>query len=137
MTAMMTPSSQDGSTTVAAPPVTIYEQIGGHASVTAAVDLFYSKMLADPVLSEFFPGGVGAIHRKHLATLLCQAIGGPEVYHGPDLAQAHRDHGISDTHFDMTAGHLAATLSELGVPEDIVNQIITVVAGLRPVVVSA
>jgi hemoglobin len=137
MTAMMTPSSPDSSATVAAPPVSIYESIGGHASVTAAVDLFYSKMLADPVVSGFFPGGVGAIHRKHLATLLCQALGGPEQYHGPDLAEAHREHAISDTHFDVTAGHLVATLKELGVPDDLVDQIIGIVAGLRPVIVSA
>jgi hemoglobin len=136
MTSMITPSSSDSSTTVAA-PISIYESIGGHAAVTAAVDVFYAKMLADPVLSQYFPGGVGAIHRKHIGTLLCQAIGGPEVYHGPDLAEAHARHRISDAHFDLTAGHLAASLTELGVPDNLVNQIIGIVAGLRPLVVGA
>jgi hemoglobin len=135
MTSMTTPSSSDSSTTVAA-PISIYESIGGHASVTAAVDIFYAKMLADPVLSQYFPNGVGAVHRKHIGTLLCQAIGGPEVYHGPDLAQAHAKHRISNAHFDMTAGHLAATLTELGVPDNLVGQIIEIVASLRPLVVT-
>jgi hemoglobin len=135
MTSMITPSSSDSSTVAA--PISIYESIGGHAAVTAAVDIFYSKMLADPVLSQFFPGGVGPVHRAHLTTVLCEALGGPERYHGPDLAQAHRDHAISDTHFDMTAGHLVATLQELGVPENLVGQIIEIVASLRPIVVTA
>ncbi|HUC59424.1 MAG TPA: group 1 truncated hemoglobin [Streptosporangiaceae bacterium] len=136
MTSMITPSSSDSSTSVAA-PISLYEAIGGHASVTAAVDIFYAKMLADPVVSKFFPGGVGPVHRAHIATVLCEALGGPERYHGPDLAEAHRDHAISDTDFDITAGHLAATLQELGVPDNMVGQIIEIVAGLRPIVVTA
>src|SRR6202050_931778 len=115
MTSMLTPSSSDSSTTVAA-PISIYESIGGHASVTAAVDIFYSKMLADPELSKYFPAGVGPVHRAHIATVLCEALGGPERYRGPDLAEAHKNHAISNAHFDMTAGHLAATLEELGLP---------------------
>ncbi len=136
MTSMMTPSGPGNSTTVAA-PISLYESIGGHAAVTAAVDLFYAKMLADAELNRYFPGGVGPVHRAHIATVLCEALGGPERYHGPDLAQAHRKHAISDAHFDMTAGHLAATLTELGIPENMVSQIIGIVAGLRPIVVTA
>jgi hemoglobin len=120
-----------------APAVTIYQAIGGRAAVTAAVEGFYARLLADPVLSGFFPGGVAPRHRAYLVTILGEALGGPERYRGPDLARAHRGLGITDADFDRTAGHLAATLGSLGVPGHLAGQIMGIVAGLRSAVVTA
>ena len=117
--------------------VSLYEAIGGRAAVTAAVDVFYRRVLADPELSPFFPGGVGARHRAYLATFLGEALGGPRRYRGPGIAAAHRGLGISDIHFDLVAAHLGATLDELGVPGDLAERIVGIVAGLRQAVVTS
>jgi hemoglobin len=117
--------------------VSIYQAIGGRAAVTAAVDGFYQRLLADPELNGFFPGGVAPRHRAYLITILGEALGGPERYRGPDLAKAHGGLGITDADFDRTAGHLAATLDSLGVPGYLTDQIVGIVAGLRPAVVTA
>ena len=116
--------------------ISVYEAVGGRAAVTAAVDNFYGRLLADPTLAPLFPRGVGARHRAYVVTVLGEALGGPERYRGPDLAGAHRGLGISDGHFDRAAAHLAATLDELGVPRHLADQIVAVVAGLRPAVVT-
>jgi hemoglobin len=92
--------------------INLYEAIGGHAAVVAAVDVFYRRVLADPELGPFFPDGVGLRHRRYLATFLGEALGGPRRYRGPDIAAAHRGLGISDAHFALVAGHLDATLDE-------------------------
>ncbi len=34
--------------------LSIYDRIGGEASIDAAVDLFYTKVLADTVVAHFF-----------------------------------------------------------------------------------
>jgi hemoglobin len=115
----------------------IYEAIGGRAAVVAAVDGLYGRLMADPVLGPFFPGGVGARHRAFVVTVLGEALGGPERYRGPDLVAVHRGLGISNAHFDQTAAHLAATLDELGVPGHLADRIVGIVAGLRPAVVTA
>jgi hemoglobin len=104
-----------------APAVSVYQAIGGRAAVTAAVEGFFERLLADPVLSGFFPGGVGPRHRAYLVTILGEALGGPERYRGPGLAAAHH----------------AATLGSLGVPGHLVDHIVGIVAGLRPAVVTA
>jgi hemoglobin len=114
---------------------TIYAAIGGRASVKAAVDGLFGRMLADPELAPYFPGGVGDVHRRYVRTLLGEALGGPERYRGPDLAKAHGGLGITDSQFDRTAAHLDATLDELGVPRELTGQIIAIVASLRPAVV--
>ena len=117
--------------------ISVYEAIGGRAALTAAVDGFFGRLLADPLLSPFFPSGAGARHRAYVVTILGEALGGPERYRGPDIAGAHRGLGISDAHFDRAAAHLYATLDGLGVPGHLCDHIVGIVAGLRPAVVTA
>lgn len=123
--------------TAAEAAVSIYEAIGGRPAVAAAVDGLFGRLLADPELGRFFPGGVGARHRAYVVTILGEALGGPERYRGPDITRAHGGLGISDIHFDRTAAHLDATLEELGVPRHLTDRIVGIVAGLRPAVVTA
>ena len=133
-TSATAPAAAEGAATDA---ISIYEAIGGRAALTAAVEDFFARLLADPVLAVFFPGGVGSRHRAYMVTVLGEALGGPERYRGPDLARAHGGLRITDAHFDLTAGHLAATLDALGVPAHLADGIIGIVAGLRPAVVTA
>ncbi len=130
-------TSPDTRAPAEAEPISIYEAIGGRAALVAAVDGLFRRLLADPELGPFFPGGVGARHRAYVITILGEALGGPERYRGPDLARAHRGLGISDTHFDRTAAHLGDTLDELGVPRPLAEAIVGIVAGLRPAIVTA
>ena len=37
--------------------ISVYQAIGGRTALAAAVDDFYGRLLADPVLGPFFPGG--------------------------------------------------------------------------------
>jgi hemoglobin len=117
--------------------ISVYEAIGGRAALTAAVDHFYRRLLADPALAPFFPGGVGARHRAYLVTNLGEALGGPERYRGPDIVGAHHGLGVSDAHFERAAGHLASALDELAVPRHLADRIVGIVAGLRSAVVTA
>ena len=130
-------TSPDTRAPAEAEPISIYEAIGGRAALVAAVDGLFRRLLADPELGPFFPGGVGARHRAYVITILGEALGGPERYRGPDLARAHRGLGISDTHFGRTAAHLGDTLDELGVSRPLAEAIVGIVAGLRPAIVTA
>ncbi len=117
--------------------ISLYYAIGGRASLVAAVHGFYDRLFADPEIAPFFPNGVTAQHKAYLVTVLGEALGGPERYRGPDLAEAHRHLRITDHHFNLVAGHLDGTLDDLNVPRDLTDQIIAIVATLRHVVVTA
>jgi len=127
----------DTSAPAEAAAISVYDAIGGRTALTAAVDIFYGRLLADPVLGPLFPQGAGARHRAYVVTILGEALGGPERYRGPDLVAAHRGLGITNAQFDRTAAHLDDTLGELGVPRHLADQIIAIVASLRPAVVTA
>jgi len=124
-------------TSLPAETISVYQAIGGRTALSAAVDDFFGRLLADPVLGPFFPRGAGPVHRAYLVTILGEALGGPERYRGPDIAAAHHGLGITGTHFDLAAAHLHATLDGLGVPRHLSDHIVGIVAGLRPAVVTA
>ena len=116
---------------------TLYDQIGGEAAVSAAVDVFYRKVLSDPALADFFDDTDMEAQAAKQKALLTVAFGGPNHYTGKDLASAHAHlvkQGLNDDHFNAVAGHLAATLAELGVPSAISDQVMAIAASTREVV---
>jgi hemoglobin len=113
----------------------LYERIGGEAAVTAAVGLFYNKVLADPVTQPFFEGLDMEKQVSKQISFMVRAFGGPTEYQGRDLVTAHaelvRKSGLGDVHFDAVARHLETTLVELGLERPLVDEVLTVVEGTR------
>lgn len=90
--------------------------------------------MADPELAPFFTGlDIEGQVRKQVA-FMSWAFGGPERYEYRPLGEAHaslRARGLSDLHFDRVAGHLAATLEELGLAPELVREALQIVEGAR------
>ncbi len=109
----------------------LYTQLGGEASVNAAVDLFYRKVLNDSSISHFFDAtDMDAQHAKQKA-FLTMVFGGPNNYTGTDMRTAHAplvEKGLNEDHFTAVAGHLQATLQELGVADDLIEQVMSIAA---------
>ena len=113
----------------------LYERLGGEPAVLAAVARFYERIIADELTRPFFEGlDVHAQVKKQVA-FMSIAFGGPHEYHGRDLTEAHvklvKEKGLSDAHFDRVATHLEATLEELGVPEELVEEAMEIVGATR------
>ncbi len=105
---------------------TLYEQLGGEAAVSAAVDQFYEKVLADDRIKGFFDGldmKRQAVKQKLFLTMV---FGGPSKYTGRTMRAAHKkavENGLNDSHFDAVVENLGATLKELGVPDELIQQV--------------
>jgi hemoglobin len=94
----------------------LYDRLGGAPAVQAATELFYRKVLADPLLSGYFDDVDMDRQVAKQAAFLTMALGGPNDYHGRDLRSAHANlAGLTDQHVDRVIEHLAQTLKELGV----------------------
>ena len=115
--------------------LSIYETLGGQPAVEAAVDRFYARVLADPLLAPFFADTDLERLAAHQRAFLAMALRGPDQYHGRSMRAAHVGRGITDEHFDRVAHHLAATLAELGVSEELSRQILGGIAPLRAEIV--
>ena len=114
---------------------TLFEKIGGEAAVSAAVDVFYRRVLVDDRIAHFFEGvDMDAQHAKQKA-FLSFVCGGPKQYSGKEMRSAHaslvKDKGLSDIHFDAVMEHLGGALQQLGVAEEQIAEIAAVAEGTR------
>jgi methyl-accepting chemotaxis protein len=114
----------------------LFEQLGGTAAVTAAVEGFYERVLADPELQEFFTDADLPQLKRQQVAFLSQALGGPAAYRGAPMRQAHAHMKITERHFGRVATHLAETLRALGVPEPLVDAVLSGVAPLQSEIVN-
>jgi purine-binding chemotaxis protein CheW len=113
----------------------LFERLGGEAAISGAVDLLYQKLMADARLTPFFDGIDMGHQKSQMIAFLAQAFGGPAQYHGPGLRQAHQrlvhQMEMDDGHFIAVAGHLADTLNQMGVPAELIEEVMTAVEGVR------
>ena len=104
---------------------TFFEKIGGKDAVNAAVDVFYKKVLADDRINKFFDGIDMDAQRRKQVMFLTFAFGGPNNYDGRNMRDAHAalvEQGLNDSHFDAVVENLGATLKELGVPDELIQE---------------
>ena len=104
----------------------LFEQLGGEAAVNAAVDIFYRKVLADHRIYRFFDGVDMDKQAAKQKAFLTMAFGGPNNYTGQDMRNAHArlvKMGLDDSHFDAVMENLIATLQELNVPQNLIDQV--------------
>ena len=106
----------------------IYHQIGGNAVLDRAVELFYEKVLADERVRHFFDGVDMDRLRGTQKVFLSYAFGGPVMYDGAQMREAHRHLKLTNEHFEAILEHLGATLRELDVREDLVAAAVDIAA---------
>lgn len=116
---------------------TLYERLGAENSIRAAVDEFYVRVTADPLLAGYFASTDMASLRRHQVAMLSQATGGPKAYGGADMDLAHAGLAITDEAFTAVVGHLVETLQYLGVQTAEVDDVVAALAPLRSAIVTA
>jgi hemoglobin len=115
--------------------MSIYTEIGGAPAVSAAVDDFYRRVLADPALAGYFTGSDVNRVKAHQRMFIGAALGGPAGYAGRAIREAHAGLHIRDADFDRVVGHLAATLTSLGVADPTIGKIADALGPLREQIV--
>ncbi|MEP7051024.1 MAG: group 1 truncated hemoglobin [Pseudomonadota bacterium] len=115
----------------------IYSRLGGDAAVDAAVDVFYRKVLADPRISDFFDDVDMDRQRAKQKAFLSFAFGGPNAYTGKDMRAAHARMKLSELHFNAVMEHLGATLTELGVPADLIAEAAAIALSVKGDIISS
>jgi len=123
-------ASQQGKT------MSIYDSIGGADAVAAAVEDFYGRVLADPSLAPYFVDTDMAHLKAHQRAFIAAALGGPEVYEGKSMADAHAGRDITPEAFGSVVAHLVATLQSLGVDDETIGAIGGALAPLEPEIVT-
>lgn len=109
-------------------------RLGGYDAIAAVVDDLLQRLRSDPHVGVYWKGrnnDTKKRDRQLLVDYLCQVAGGPVVSTGGDMQTAHAGLRISDSDWQVTVGHLSATLQALHVPEPEKQEVLTFVGQQR------
>ena len=102
--------------------LSLYERLGGVYNIAVVVDDFIDRIMADPRLNAN-PMVDEAHHRvspqgfKYLVTeMVCWATGGPQVYSGRSMSDAHHHLAITRQEWQAFMDDFRQTLEKFNVP---------------------
>jgi hemoglobin len=104
-------------------------------TIRKVVDDFVLRLRADSRVSQFFEGSNVPLVQEHLTQLICQVSGGPCTYLGADMKTAHAGMGVSKAEFDAVVEDLRASLDAAKVPAREGEELLTILAKMRPDIV--
>ena len=133
-----------GAGKVKEPQKTLYQRIGGEATIVKVVDDLIARAIADPNVDFTRQGTTRpwqptpenlAQLKKRLVQFLGTATGGPQRYEGEDLRTAHRGMRITSPQFRAFARDLAASLDAAGVKEKERKELLEIIDSARGAIV--
>jgi hemoglobin len=104
------------------PVPTLYDWCGGSDALHRLTEVFYDRVLVDPVLEPVFRH-MGRDHRHHVAQWLGEVFGGPADYTEhlggyPAMLRHHLGLAITEEQRSRWAALIAASADEAGLPAD-------------------
>lgn len=121
----------------------LYERIGGYKGVAAAVDHLVDKLYVNKTLNS--NPAIKAVHdlderaafKLILATWVIENTGGPKVYIGRPMDQAHAHLSITPTEFDIIMLECKQTFYQLGVGQKEIDELMAGLESNRDKIVTA
>jgi hemoglobin len=116
----------------------LYYRLGGYDAIAAFCDELLSRLTKDPTLAVYWKGKCDDSMRKErqlLVDFLCMIAGGPVNYSGRDMKTSHTGLGINEAEWNIFVEHAIAALSDLGVPEQEKEEVLSLAAGFKSDVV--
>ena len=95
------------------------------------MEAFYVKVLADDRVKHFFDDINMNKQRRKQKEFLSAAFGGPIPWTGKDLRRAHANLQLNEKHFNAIAENLKATLEELKVKKELIDQVMTIAGSVK------
>ena len=104
------------------PIPTLYEWAGGMSAIEHLMDVFYKKVLADPLLELIFTH-MSPEHISHVSHFLAEVFGGPKIYSSEEgshfkMIQKHLAKHLTEQHRKRWADLLIESSDEIGLPAD-------------------
>lgn len=114
----------------------LYRAWGGRAGIRAVIDDLVTRLLADARMRPFFRDA----NREHLSSQLtdqlCQLAGGPCVYEGPSMAQAHEGMEIGKADFHALVELLQDAMAGRGIAQADQNRMLARLAPMHRQIVN-
>jgi hemoglobin len=102
----------------------LYQALGGREAIQRFTDDFYDSMLQDARIARFFDGLNPRYLKRVLADYFCVVAGGPCVYDGVGMKDAHAHLGLAKRDFNALVEHLQLAMDRAHVPFSTQNELL-------------
>jgi hemoglobin len=115
----------------------LYERLGGVYAIATVVDTFIEKLLvndtlnSNPAIAEARARVPKAGLKFHVTALVCQVTGGPQMYTGRTMKDAHTKLHITQREWDAMVADFVAVLDQYKVPKAEQNELLTIVGSTK------
>ncbi len=116
----------------------LYERLGGAYAIASAVDVLVDRLQtnatlnkANPKVNDFHTQQYKAGYKFMVTAWSIEVTGGPKCYPGRDMFAAHKDLGLTEYEFDVTAHEIRNTLYQLGVPRREIDEFMGIIESYR------
>jgi hemoglobin len=109
----------------------MWDTFGGADGVSAIVETFVERIVADPRIAEIFVAQDQVRLRRTLKEQIGYILGGPVAYSGRDMRSSHADLGIQSADMGALVENLQIAMSEHGVPFRAQNRLLAKLAPMR------
>lgn len=115
----------------------LYDRLGGVYPIATVVDSFIDILLvndvlnANPAINEARKRVPTPGLKYRVTTLVCQVTGGPCVYNGRSMKDAHAHLNITEKEWDAMMSDFRRVLNNYGVPEQEQKELIAIMEGTK------
>lgn len=113
----------------------LYDRLGGKEAITAVVDEFAGRALADARINQKFGKSDPVRLKAQLVDQICFASGGPCQYTGRDMKTAHMNMGVTEGEFNALVEDLVGALDKFNVPAAEKNELLGLLGPMKPEIV--
>jgi len=101
---------------------TLFDELGGLATLQKVHKVFYDKLYAHPWLTQFFAGHNQQAIEERQTMFMAVKMGGDVSYWGKQPQMAHRQMYITEELFDLRHGLLKESLEEVSIRDDLAQR---------------
>lgn len=115
---------------------TLFQRVGGFATVHKIVLAFYDKVLDSDIMGPYFDDVDMSRLIDHQTKFMSQVMGGPTTYTNQVLEQLHRHLKIDQAAFDEMTSLLERTLRQFELEEEDIGEIMSEIKSRQPYIVN-
>ena len=130
------PAASPASAYPVAPAAGLFDAFGGQTGIRALMNDFVGRLKADSRLADAFKEANSANLASQLSDQVCQLSGGPCIYKGPTMKDAHANMDVTRTDFNALVEVLQLSMDARGIPFTRQNQLLALLAPMHRDVVN-
>ena len=120
----------------ATPPPLLYDALGGQAGIEGLADVLIAEIHGDKRINQLFKNTDMPDFRRLLIEQLCEAAGGPCIYSGRTMEEAHSGFAITHQEFVFFVEDLNRAMKKAALSPENQQRLLALLGPMEPQVIN-